>query len=151
MKTWQKVAIGLALVFLGLKMCGGSGDSVEDIAGIYVLTTDDRESLRIEVLKDGRVRFEQHMSTTVGQVTDVYDGVFAVDFGQRVYLSVQTNTGSKMLGRGPLIFDTNSNSMYWGYDDCEGVSIAETFKQCLDDVNKQIKGDYENLEAIYSK
>ena len=42
-------------------------------------------------------------------------------------------------------------ALYWGYDDCEGVSIAETFKQCLDDVNKQIKGDYENLEAIYSK
>lgn len=124
MKTWQKVAIGLALVFLGLKMCGGSGDSVEDIAGIYVLTTDDRESLRIEVLKDGRVRFEQHMSTTVGQVTDVYDGVFAVDFGQRVYLSVQTNTGSKMLGRGPLIFDTNSNSMYWGYDDYKNKDIT---------------------------
>jgi hypothetical protein len=124
MKTWQKVAIGLALVFLGLKMCGGSGDSVEDIAGIYVLTTDDRESLRIEVLKDGRVRFEQHMSTTVGQVTDVYDGVFAVDFGQRVYLSVQTNTGSKMLGRGPLIFDPNSNSMYWGYDDYKNKDIT---------------------------
>jgi hypothetical protein len=42
-------------------------------------------------------------------------------------------------------------ALYWGYDDCEGVSIAETFKQCLDDINKQIKGDYENLEAIYSK
>ena len=42
-------------------------------------------------------------------------------------------------------------AMYWGYKDAEGVAIAETFKQCLDDINKQIKGDYENLNAIYSK
>ena len=42
-------------------------------------------------------------------------------------------------------------AMYWGYDDAEGVAIAETFKQCLDDVNKQIKGDYDNLISIYNK
>lgn len=42
-------------------------------------------------------------------------------------------------------------AMYWGYKDAEGVAIAETFKQCLDDINKQIKGDYENLNAIYNK
>ena len=41
--------------------------------------------------------------------------------------------------------------MYWGYDDCEEVSNAETFKQCLDDINKQIKGDYDNLISIYNK
>ncbi len=42
-------------------------------------------------------------------------------------------------------------AFYWGYKDAEGVAIAETFKKCLDDINKQIKGDYENLNAIYSK
>ena len=42
-------------------------------------------------------------------------------------------------------------AFYWGYKDAEGVAIAETFKQCLDDINKQIKGDYENLNVIYSK
>jgi hypothetical protein len=42
-------------------------------------------------------------------------------------------------------------ALYWGYDDAEAVSIAETFKQCLDDVNKQIKGDYDNLISIYNK
>ena len=42
-------------------------------------------------------------------------------------------------------------AMYWGYDDAEGVAITETFKKCLDDINKQIKGDYENLRDIYSK
>jgi hypothetical protein len=41
--------------------------------------------------------------------------------------------------------------MYWGYDDAEGVAITETFKKCLDDVNKQIKGDYDNLISIYNK
>ena len=42
-------------------------------------------------------------------------------------------------------------ALYWGYDDPSEVTIAETFKLCLDDINKQIKGDYENLNAIYSK
>ena len=42
-------------------------------------------------------------------------------------------------------------ALYWGYEDAEAVSIAETFKQCLDDINKQIKGDYDSLIAIYSK
>lgn len=42
-------------------------------------------------------------------------------------------------------------ALYWGYDDPSQVAIAETFKLCLDDINKQIKGDYDNLNAIYSK
>lgn len=42
-------------------------------------------------------------------------------------------------------------AFYWGYKDAEGVAIAETFKQCLDDVNKQIKSDYDNLISIYNK
>lgn len=42
-------------------------------------------------------------------------------------------------------------ALYWGYGDTSEVTIAETFKQCLDDINKQIKGDYDNLISIYNK
>ena len=42
-------------------------------------------------------------------------------------------------------------ALYWGYEDAEEVTIAETFKLCLDDINKQIKSDYDNLMEIYNK
>lgn len=39
--------------------------------------------------------------------------------------------------------------MYWGYDDPSEVTIAETFKLCLEDLNAQIKSDYAQLNQLY--
>ena len=40
-------------------------------------------------------------------------------------------------------------AMYWGYDDPSEVTIAETFKLCLEDINAQIKSDYAQLSALF--
>lgn len=40
-------------------------------------------------------------------------------------------------------------AMYWGYDDPSEVTIAETFKLCLEDINAQIKSDYAQLNALF--
>lgn len=40
-------------------------------------------------------------------------------------------------------------AMYWGYDDPSEVTIAETFKLCLEDLNTQIKSDYAQLSRLY--
>ena len=40
-------------------------------------------------------------------------------------------------------------AMYWGYDDPSEVTIAETFKLCLEDINTQIKSDYAQLNALF--
>lgn len=42
-------------------------------------------------------------------------------------------------------------AMYWGYDDPSEVTIAETFKLCLSDLNVQIKNDFAQLNALYNK
>lgn len=39
---------------------------------------------------------------------------------------------------------------YWGYDDPSEVSIAETFKLCMEDLNEQIKSDYAQLSKLYN-
>ncbi len=40
-------------------------------------------------------------------------------------------------------------AMYWGYDDPSEVTIAETFKLCLEDINAQVKSDYAQLSALF--
>ncbi len=111
------------LVFIGFRMCGG-GDSISSIAGTYTLDLFKGGALKMEVLDDGRVRFEQHMTTTTGKVKEVVDGVFVVTYNTDIYLNVRTNIGGLQMGRGPLIFDTNENRMYWGYGDYEDRDIT---------------------------
>lgn len=41
-------------------------------------------------------------------------------------------------------------AMYWGYEDPSEVTIAETFKLCLEDLNIQIKGDYAQLSQYFN-
>ena len=41
-------------------------------------------------------------------------------------------------------------AMYWGYEDPSEVTIAETFKLCLEDLNAQIKGDYAQLSQYFN-
>lgn len=42
-------------------------------------------------------------------------------------------------------------AMYWGYKDAWSVAFYECFKQCLGDINAEIKSDYNNLKSIYLK
>lgn len=127
MNSKVKLIIAAVLIFLSLKMCDscGGGDSVSSIAGTYTLKTGRMKDLEMEVLEDGRVRFAQHMSTKVGRVKEVVNGVFVVTIDGGMALDIRTNTGSREMGWGPLIFDTNDNLMYWGYNDYENRDITK--------------------------
>lgn len=42
-------------------------------------------------------------------------------------------------------------AMYWGYMNAGDAAFYECFKQCLGDINAEIKSDYNNLKSIYLK
>ena len=127
MNSKVKLIIAAVLIFFSLKMCNGCGgsDSISSIAGTYTFKLFEGGSLEQEVLNDGRVRFEQNMTTKTGRVKEVVDGVFVVTFNDKIYLSIRTSTGGHQMGWGPLILDTNDNKMYWGYDDYENRDISK--------------------------
>ena len=120
-----------ALVFIGFRMCDDGHNPISSIAGTYILVHQQLNipstDLRMEVLEDGRVRFDQKFTSIVGVVEEVVNGVFVVTFNKEVVLKVSANMGSKPIGYGPLIFDTNDNKMYWGYDDYANRDITKVW------------------------
>lgn len=134
MKNWQKWAIALVVVFLGLQMCGGGGD-IDDIAGTYQIRCKDGQDNYVDmtVLDDGRVSlvtYSDGSGTGYGQVVDVADGVFAVKLtdGIGVDMEISRNGGawtSGMKSYRTFVFDTNEGLMYWSIDDYNNRDIKK--------------------------
>lgn len=40
-------------------------------------------------------------------------------------------------------------ALYYGYSDAENVALLEAFKMCLEDINQQIRYDYNNLKTHF--
>ena len=136
MKKWQKWAIALVVVFLGFQMCGGGGNSIDDIAGTYKIRCNDGEDnyVKMKVLDDGRVsltEFNDGSGTGYGKVVEVVNGVFAVELTDGLggaKIEISKNGGAWTHGGMPAyktyIFDTNEGLMYWSYDDYNNRDIA---------------------------
>lgn len=134
MKNWMKWAIALVIVFLGFQMCGGGGNSIDDIVGTYKIRCNDGEDnyVKMQVLEDGRVSlvtYSDGSGTGAGNVVEIVNGVFAVKLtdGIGVDMEISKNGGAWTKGGmrdyNTYIFDTNEGLMYWSYDDYNNRDI----------------------------
>lgn len=128
MKNWLKLTVCLVLVIFGLQSCGGR--SVSDIAGTYKLTHHSGKLMDMEVLEDGRVRFEPWLTNDIAYVTKVTDDIFTVDFKQdrTIYIDLGTEKGKKTIGWNVLVFDTNEHYIYFGFEDYNNRDIKDVEK-----------------------